>query len=84
MSADTNTLATYTVLCWDDPAAAQLVPLAFVCEAEDTEHAEEQCENAYPGCVIAWVAQTPDVGIAYYDYWGSPDACGREPKAYRQ
>jgi hypothetical protein len=27
----------------------------FQCEAEDTEHAREQAENAYPGCDIVSV-----------------------------
>ena len=27
----------------------------FECQAEDTEHAEEQCLNAYPDCAVLWV-----------------------------
>ena len=27
----------------------------FVCHADDVEHAEEQCFNAYPKCEILWV-----------------------------
>lgn len=27
----------------------------FTCQAEDMEHAEEQCENAYPDAEILWV-----------------------------
>lgn len=30
-------------------------PRAFACLAEDYDHAEEQCENAYPGCDIVWI-----------------------------
>lgn len=30
---------------------------AFTCQAEDQEHAVEQCENAYPECEILWVHQ---------------------------
>jgi hypothetical protein len=32
-----------------------ITPQAFWCSAEDTEHAEEQCLNAYPNCIISWV-----------------------------
>jgi hypothetical protein len=32
-------------------------PFAFQAWAEDTEHAEEQCLNAYPGCDVVWVYQ---------------------------
>ncbi len=47
-------------------------PLGFQCDAEDTDHAEEQCENAYPGCDIVWVWEGPfGVGIqpALDDYY---------------
>jgi hypothetical protein len=27
----------------------------FECHAEDGEHAEEQCQNAYPTCKVLWV-----------------------------
>lgn len=27
----------------------------FLCSADDAEHAEEQCLNAYPKCEILWV-----------------------------
>ena len=27
----------------------------FECQAEDDEHAEEQCRNAYPDATILWV-----------------------------
>jgi len=30
-------------------------PFGFQCYAEDADHAEEQCENAYPDCDIVWV-----------------------------
>ena len=33
----------------------------FVCEAEDDEHAREQCENAYPGAQIVGVIESPTV-----------------------
>ncbi len=34
-----------------DPSLDQ-TPIAFDCWAEDTEHAIEQAENAYPGCKV--------------------------------
>jgi hypothetical protein len=43
--------------------------LAFVCQADDALHAEEQCLNAYPSCDIAWVQQTGNAEEAYNDYW---------------
>ncbi len=27
----------------------------FECHADDGDHAEEQCENAYPTCAVLWV-----------------------------
>lgn len=60
----------YVVLYWEAGSAPADVPLVFECQADDTEHAEEQCENAYPDCNIAWVVQTDDVDAAWSDYWG--------------
>lgn len=44
-------------------------PLVFSCVADDPNHAEEQCENAYPGCKPVWVAETDDVNVAFQEYW---------------
>ena len=41
-------------------------PMGFQCYAEDSDHAEEQCENAYPGCDVVWV-------------WCGPEGVGAEP-----
>jgi hypothetical protein len=46
-------------------------PFPFVCEADDTEHAEEQAENAYPDGEIVWVYKGNNVENAYYDYYNS-------------
>lgn len=35
-------------------------PLGFTCWAENTEHAEEQCLNAYPDADIVWVWAGPE------------------------
>ena len=44
-------------------------PFAFVCMADNADHAEEQCTNAYPDCNVIWVYQGSDVNAAYVDYW---------------
>ena len=47
-------------------------PFAFVCEADDTEHVEEQAKNAYPDQEdIVWVYKVENVDDAYYDYYNS-------------
>jgi hypothetical protein len=49
-------------------------PFGFQCYAEDSDHAEEQCLNAYGDCDVVWVHQSnPDVGMseALTDYWNS-------------
>lgn len=45
-----------------------LVPFVFVCQAEDAEHAEEQCISAYPGCAVDWVEQGT-AEEAFNSYW---------------
>jgi hypothetical protein len=46
-------------------------PFGFKCLAEDTEHAEEQCMDAYPDCEILWVVITDNMVAAYEDYWSA-------------
>ena len=46
-------------------------PLVFHCEADDSDHAEEQCEDAYPDCCVAWVYQGNDWKAAFDD-WLAP------------
>jgi hypothetical protein len=51
-------------------------PFGFQCYAEDSDHAEEQCLDAYPDCDVVWVWQGPEgVGIrpALEDYWTVSD-----------
>lgn len=67
-------MTNYVVLYRDDSLKPADPPLGFQCSADDTDHAEEQCENAYSGCDIVWVWQGPEgVGIepALNDYWGN-------------
>lgn len=65
-------LDNYIVLFRDDSLDALDAPLGFQCFAENADHAEEQCENAYPGCDVVWVWQGPfgvGIGPALADYW---------------
>ena len=40
----------YRVMLYEEPG--DKFRLVFDCSADDAEHAEEQAENAYPGCII--------------------------------
>ena len=33
----------------------------FNCSADDADHAEEQCVNAYPACTVLWVNEGHNV-----------------------
>jgi len=49
-------------------------PYAFECQADDMEHAEEQCLNAYPDAYIEWTHPGTDLEDAMADYQDcSPD-----------
>jgi hypothetical protein len=56
-------------------------PYGFQCWAEDTEHAEEQCMNAYPDGEVVWVAlggeNEGDYDYALSDYWDILEDCGK-------
>ena len=62
----------YVVLFRSEDQPPADPPLAFQCFADNMEHAEEQCENAYPGCDILWV-WAGDYGVgtdpAYAEYF---------------
>ena len=48
-------------------------PFGFQCYADNTDHAEEQCINAYADADVVWVWQgAENVGIksALANYWG--------------
>ena len=49
------TLLPYRVTLKED--AGDKFTVAFDCQAEVTDHAEEQAENAYPGCEIVNITQ---------------------------
>ena len=62
----------YIVLYFDAASLPADPPLAFQCSADDTDHAEEQCLDAYPDCSgVAWAYKGTDVEAAYDDYWGN-------------
>jgi hypothetical protein len=44
-------------------------PFGFACWADDADHAEEQCLNAYPDADIVWVWEGSDMIDALDDYW---------------
>ena len=48
-------------------------PFGFRCEADDSDHAEEQCVNAYPDCDVVWVWEGADLQDALDDYWTVSD-----------
>ena len=49
-------------------------PFGFQCWADNADHAEEQCENAYPDCDIVWAWQGPNgtgMEAALDDYYNN-------------
>lgn len=44
-------------------------PFIFLCQADDTEHAEEQCFDLYPSVSIVWIAQTKSCDEAFDEYY---------------
>jgi hypothetical protein len=46
-------------------------PFGFVCDAEDADHAEEQCTNAYPDCDVVWVVTGESYQDALGVYWNT-------------
>ena len=66
-----NTMEQYIVLYKTSDMLPFDAPFGFKCWADDTEHAEEQCVNAYPECEILWVVITDDMVAAYTDYWNA-------------
>lgn len=44
-------------------------PECFVAWAENSDHAEEQCVKAHPGCEVLWTFQGEE-NDAFADYWG--------------
>ena len=61
----------YVVLYRDQALLPFDMPFAFMCQADDSDHAEEQTLDAYPDAEIVWVVQTISVDEALADYWGT-------------
>jgi len=66
-------MITYVVLYRTNYSAVTDPPFGFRCEAEDIEHAEEQCLNADPDCDIVWVWEGDSYQDALDDYWNVSD-----------
>lgn len=66
---DEACLSTWTVLYAEAGCVPGEVPLAFLCRAEDKDHAQEQCRNAYPDCEVVFTAQTGSLITAYDAYY---------------
>mgnify|MGYP003658786538 CR=1 FL=1 len=49
-------LLAFTVI-YTEPQPGNLIPFwqFFECQADDGDHAEEQCLNAYPDCFVLWI-----------------------------
>lgn len=62
-------MKTHVVMYRDDSLEPNEAPFAFVCEADGADHAERQCENAYPGADIVWVYEGEHIEDAYSEYW---------------
>jgi hypothetical protein len=60
----------WIVLYRDSQTPPITPPEAFACRAEDGDHAEEQCLNAYPGCDVLWTAlgTADDAYAEYFDF----------------
>lgn len=49
-------------------------PFGFQCWAEDGDHAEDQCIDAYPDCDVVWLVETDNYQYALEDYYFLNDA----------
>ncbi len=64
---------TYIVLYRPDFLLPPEAPFGFRCQAEDADHAEDQCENAYPEVEMVWVWAGDNLQDALDDYWTVSD-----------
>ena len=60
---------TYTVLYRNNGIGPLEQPFGFKCQADNVDHAEEQCLDAEPDADIVWVAATDNYTNALQDYW---------------
>lgn len=45
----------------------------FTCQAENKDHAQEQAENAHPGCVLIRIKPLPQIMAGSTVWWTDPD-----------
>jgi hypothetical protein len=64
------------VVLYRDPDMHFLLdaPLVFICAAEDIDHADEQCEDANPGCEVLWAHEGADIDAAFEAYYQEDEA----------
>ena len=60
----------WTVLYREKGSLPADPPQAFICRAEEGDHADEQCRNAYPDCDVVW-SYLGDSEGAYREYYDS-------------
>lgn len=48
-------------------------PFGFRCHADNPDHAEEQCIDAYPDGSVVWVWEGDSLADALADYWTVAD-----------
>ena len=48
-------------------------PFQFRCFADDGDHAEEQCLDAYPDADVVWVTDRVSIEDALADYWATQE-----------
>ncbi len=68
-------LKPYCVIHRDNGASLFEAPEVFLCQADDSDHAEEQTVNAYPNSDILWISENPDHEKALLEYYASNDHC---------
>ena len=62
----------YLVLYRDESVMSPVdAPFGFACQADDAEHAEEQCLNAYNDVDIVWIHPGRNMDRALSDYWNT-------------
>lgn len=70
MTRGCTKMKTFIVLYRDNKIMAPAdAPFGFACQADDMDHAEEQCLNAYPGVDVVWIYEGDgNIFDAYNDY----------------
>ena len=73
-SNDVTILKDFIVIYREDKNVIGTELMAFTCEAEDSDHAEEQFQDAYPDdrfpdYDLLWVVEGADIDAAFDDYY---------------